>query len=64
MSEAIKSIVDGYVTLNDRVAIEELRSHRQGLGRRLEVTGCIDAGPRMEVFDEELRVIEMASASF
>ena len=48
------------------MAIEELRAHRQRLRRQLEErpTGGIDAGPTMEVFDEELRVVETALASF
>jgi hypothetical protein len=66
MSQAIKLIVDGYVALKDRVAIEEIRAHRQRLRRQLEERprGGIDASPTMEVFDEELRVIETALASF
>jgi hypothetical protein len=65
MSQAIKLIVDGYVALKDRVAIEEIRAHRQRLRRQLEERpGGIDAGPTMQVFDEELRVIETALASF
>jgi hypothetical protein len=66
MSQAIKLIVDGYVSLKDWMAIEELRAHRQRLRKQLEERplGGIDAGPPMEVFDEELRVIETAPASF
>lgn len=66
MSEAIKLIVDGYLTLKNREAIEDLRAHRQKLRKQLEerASGGIDAGPTMRVFDEELRVIEAALASF
>jgi hypothetical protein len=66
MSQAIKLIVDGYVALKDRVAIEEIKAHRQRLRRQLEerLGGGIDAGPTMQVFDEELRVIDTALASF
>ena len=66
MSQAIKLIVDGYVSLKDRMAIEELRAHRQRLRKQLEErpAGGIDAGPTMEVFDEELRVIDAALANF
>ena len=66
MSEAIKLIVGGYLSLKNREALEDLRAHRQRLRKQLEDRsgGCIDAGPTMEVFDEELRVIESALASF
>jgi hypothetical protein len=36
MSDAIKSIVDGYVGLKDRVTLEEMRDHRQRLRRSLQ----------------------------
>ena len=66
MSQAIKLIVDGYVTLKDRIAIEELRAHRQRLRRQIVELppGGIDAGPTIEIFDEELRVIDIALANF
>jgi hypothetical protein len=62
MSEAIKLIVDGYVSLKNRDALEDLRAHRQRLRKQLEerTPGGIDAGPAMDTFDEDLRVIEAA----
>ena len=66
MSEAIKLIVDGYVTLNDRGALEDLRAHRQRLRKQLldRPQGGIDVGPATKLFEEELGVIEAALASF
>jgi hypothetical protein len=66
MSEAIKLIVGGYLSLKNRAAIEDLRAHRQKLRKQLEERpeGGIDAGPTIRIFDEELRVIETALASF
>jgi hypothetical protein len=66
MSEAIKLIVGGYLSLKNREALEDLRAHRQRLRKQLQerTAGGIDAGPTMRVFDEELRVIEAALASF
>jgi len=39
---------------------------RQRLRKQLEdrPAGCMDAGPTMQMFDEELRVIETALANF
>jgi hypothetical protein len=66
MSEAIKLIVDGYLSLKNRSALEDLHAHRQRLRKQLEerTPGGIDAGPTMLLFDEELHVIQAALASF
>jgi hypothetical protein len=66
MSEAIKLIVDGYVTLRDHNTLEDLRAHRQRLLKQLQEQpkGWVDVGPSTQPFDEELRVIEAALASF
>lgn len=62
MSEAMKLIVDGYLSLKNRDALEDLRAHRRRLRKQLEerTAGGIDAGPTMLLFDEELGVIEAA----
>ena len=68
MSEAIKLIVDGYLSLQDRSALEELRAHRQRLRKRIQDQpnagglGVVSQATRL--FDDELRVIEAALASF
>ena len=61
MSEAIKMIVDGYVSLKNRTAIEELRSHRQRLRQQLQAQkDVIGVDQATELFDDDLRVIEAA----
>jgi hypothetical protein len=60
MSEAIKLIVDGYTTLKNRTALEDLRAHRQRLLKQLQEQpkGWVDTSHVIEQFDQELRVIE------
>jgi hypothetical protein len=60
MSEAIRLIVDGYLTLKDRTALEDLRTHRRKLKKRLESPMGIDVSRSATLFDEELQVIEAA----
>jgi len=54
--------------LKDRSAIEDLRAHRQRLRKQLQDNPNIGQlavlGRSIEEFDEELRVIEAALASF
>jgi hypothetical protein len=66
VTEALKMIVDGYLSLKDRKALEELRAHRERLRKQIEGRALdgIDAGPTMQLFDEELHVIQVALASF
>ena len=66
MSEAMTLIVDGYLSLKNRGALEEMRVHRERLRKQIEerTPGGIDAGPTMLLFDEELHVIQAALASF
>ena len=65
MTEALKLIVDGYLSLKNREAIEDLHAHRHRLRKQLEerTPGGIDAGPTIQLFDEELHVIQVALAS-
>lgn len=62
MSAAIKSIVEGYFSLKDRAALEELRAHRQRLRKELHDMPRIgiDAGPAIRTLHEDLEVIEAA----
>ena len=66
MTEALKMIVDGYLSLKNRGALEEMRVHRERLRKQIEerTPGGIDAGPTMLLFDEELHIIQAALASF
>jgi hypothetical protein len=58
----MKMIVDGYVRLKDRDALEQLRSHRQRLRQQLRDHryGVLDINNSLETFDAEVRVIEAA----
>lgn len=60
MSEAIKCIVSGYVTLKDREALEEMRAHRQRLRKQLkeQPSSWIDPSQTIQLFEDDLQVIE------
>ena len=64
MSEAVALIVDSYVSLNDRKAIEELQEHRHELRRRLadKASAWFDTGHLMGLIDEDLKAIEAGLA--
>ena len=63
MTEAMKMIVDGYVRLKDRQALEELRNHRRRLRQqlqdvRLDSLGTFDVSKSLQTFDAEVLVTE------
>ncbi len=63
MSEAMKMIVDGYVRLKDREALEDLRNHRRRLRQQLQEQrqgsfGAFDVSKSIQAFDAEVLVIE------
>ena len=60
MSESVRLIVDAYVRLKDREAIEQLREHRQMLRNKLEAcnSSCFDAGSSIRLIDSDLSEIE------
>jgi hypothetical protein len=62
MSEAMKLIVEGYISLKDRTALEDIRAHRQRLRKQLDdrPKGYINVSHATEIFDEELSIIEAA----
>ena len=62
MSEAMKLIVEGYLSLKDRTALEDIRAHRQRLRKQLEdrPMSYINVSHATELFDEELSIIEAA----
>jgi hypothetical protein len=62
MSEAMKLIVEGYLSLKDRTALEDIRAHRQRLRKQLEdrPKSYINVSHATELFDEELSIIETA----
>jgi hypothetical protein len=60
MSVAMKLIVDAYVSLKNRKALEDLREHRQRLKRELltKQTEAFDFSTSIRAFDDEVVVIE------
>ena len=59
MTEAIQKIVDAYLRLTNRQALEDLRMHRQRLARNLQArTGYDFSLPLLQV-EDELAVIEI-----
>jgi hypothetical protein len=65
MSEAIKLIVDARVRLQDRIALEEMRQHRQRLKNELQPrTGeAFDVSQTVKFLDDDLMVIEEGLAT-
>jgi hypothetical protein len=60
MSEATRLIVAGYVSLKDRVSLEDMRAHRQRLRKRLQDTppSWVDTSKSIALFDSDLHEIE------
>jgi hypothetical protein len=60
MSIAMKMIVDAYVSLKNRKALEDLREHRQRLKRELllKQSDVFDFSNSIRAFDDEVVVIE------
>ena len=60
MSIAMKMIVDAYVSLKNRKALEDLREHRRRLKRELllKQTDAFDFSNSIRAFDDEVVVIE------
>jgi hypothetical protein len=58
MSEAIQQIVDAYVRLNNRRALEDLRMHRQRMAVDLKSRTGFDLSLPIRQIDEEIAVIE------
>jgi hypothetical protein len=64
MSDALKLIVDAYVSLKDRVALEEMREHRQRLRSDLQAKagGWVDVSRSIQLFDEDIEAVEAGLA--
>ncbi len=65
-SEAVKLIVDAYVHLKDREAIEALREHRQMLRERLQRSNSdwFNTGSSIRLIDSDLSEIEAGLPKF
>jgi hypothetical protein len=62
VSESVKLIVDAYVSLNDRQAMEELRDHRQMLRKKLQACNGIDVSSSIRLIESDLSEIESGFA--
>lgn len=63
MSEAIKLIVDGYVKLRGRKALEDLKAHRHRLASELKsLNGLLDLSSSIKQLEEEIAVINAGLA--
>jgi hypothetical protein len=62
MSKAITLIVDGYATLSDRQALQDLKLHRRGLLRHLQETSGLDLSKSIYQISDELDVVEAGLA--
>ena len=64
ISVALGMIVDGYVSLNNRQALEELREHRQRLRMQLLLKrgSAFDPGKSIELYETEVAMIETGLA--
>jgi hypothetical protein len=58
MSESVKLIVDAFVSLKDRVAMENLREHRQLLRKKLQDIDGIDVSTSLQLIESDLSEIE------
>jgi hypothetical protein len=58
MPLAISLIVNGYVHLNDRNALETLRAHRAGLLDSARSIAGMDTGLMMATLTEEIAIID------
>jgi hypothetical protein len=64
MSDVVKLIVDAYVSLKDRAALEEMREYRQRLRKSLQekAGGWVDVSRSIQIFDEDIEAVEAGLA--
>ena len=60
----MSSIIDGYVTLKDRKALEDMREHRLGLREQLlrKRTSAFDPDKSVKLYEAEVAMIETGLA--
>ncbi|MDA9431904.1 hypothetical protein [Bradyrhizobium sp. CCBAU 51627] len=63
MSLSIELIVDGYVKLNNRSALENLLAHRRELLQQLNSVTGVDSKPAIAQVSQDITVIERALAA-
>ncbi|SFO33437.1 hypothetical protein SAMN05216330_102741 [Bradyrhizobium sp. Ghvi] len=63
MSRSVELIVEGYVKLNDREALEDILAHRQDLLRQLVVVTGVDPQQAIAQINGEITIIEAGLAT-
>ncbi|WP_439406386.1 hypothetical protein ACNJX9_33910 [Bradyrhizobium sp. DASA03076] len=63
MSYSVELIVNGYVRLNDRAALERLLAHRRELLRQLTSVTGIDPSRAVAQVSQEIAIIEAGLAT-
>jgi len=63
MSRSVELIVEGYVRLNDRDALEGILTHRQDLLRQLVAVTGVDPKQAIAQVSEEITIIEAGLAT-
>ena len=58
MSESVKLIVDAWVNLKDRQAMEDMGEHRRLLRKKLQNIDGIDVSSSLQLIDSDLSEIE------
>ena len=64
MSRSVELIVEGYVRLNDRDALENILAHRQDLLRQLVAVTGVDPKQAVAQVSREITIIESGLATF
>ncbi|MGY3345359.1 MULTISPECIES: hypothetical protein [unclassified Bradyrhizobium] len=63
MFRSVELIVEGYVRLNDRDALENILAHRQDLLRQLVAVTGVDPKQAVAQVSREITIIESALAT-
>lgn len=63
MSLSVELIVEGYVKLSDRDALQDILAHRQGLLRQLVTVTGIDPAQAIAQVNQEITIIEAGLAT-
>jgi hypothetical protein len=63
MSRSVELIVEGYLRLNDRHALEDILAHRQDLLRQLTSVTGVDPKQAIAQVSQEITVIEAGLAT-
>ena len=63
MSRSLELIVEGYVRLNDRDALQDILAHRQDLLRQLVAVTGVDPKQAIAQVSDEITIVETGLAT-